>query len=110
MLNLCNPKVVDRSVVAKYAALSQNGKSIATYIWIDGSGQNLRSKTRVFDSAPKDCSEYPVWNTDGSSCGLAEPGVKSDIFLKPVAVFKVKISFISIQKISIKKMKQKFFY
>lgn len=38
---------LDHSILDKYLNLPQGGKIQAEYIWIGGSGQDLRCKTRV---------------------------------------------------------------
>lgn len=78
---------LDKHIVERYRKLCVPcGKIIAKYVWIDGTGENVRGKSRTLESPPKDLSDIPVWNFDGSSCFLAE-GKKSDMFLCPVRCY-----------------------
>ena len=56
------------------------------YVWIDGSGETMRSKTKTVDFTPGAAEELPIWNFDGSSTGQAE-GSNSDVLLHPVALY-----------------------
>ncbi|KAJ6375920.1 hypothetical protein OIU77_000814 [Salix suchowensis] len=53
-------------------------KIIAEYIWIGGSGMDLRSKARTLDGVVSDPQKLPKWNYDGSSTGQA-PGEDSEV-------------------------------
>jgi len=77
----------DPQVLNRFLSLPQHGKVQATYLWIDGSLQNVRCKTMTIDFVPNDPSELKVWNFDGSSTGQA-PGNNSDVLMRPVAIFK----------------------
>jgi glutamine synthetase len=85
--NLRDQFSTDKSVAAKYMALPSHNIIQAEYVWIDGSGEHLRSKTRSLTALPKKVEDFPIWNFDGSSTNQAS-GADSDVFLKPVAVYK----------------------
>lgn len=59
-----------------------NRKSLVEYVWIGGSGQDLRSKIRSLSKTPSRVEEVPAWNYDGSSTGQAE-GKNSEITIIP---------------------------
>lgn len=78
---------LDRNAYYNYMKLDTGDKVLATYIWIDGTGQDLRCKTRTLDLSPSGPDDLPVWNFDGSSTGQSS-GHDSDIYMKPVSIFR----------------------
>ncbi|OVA11406.1 Glutamine synthetase [Macleaya cordata] len=62
-------------------------KVIAEYIWIGGSGMDLRSKARTLPCLVANPHKLPKWNYDGSSTGQAT-GEDSEVILYPQAIFK----------------------
>eukprot|EP00798_Chlamydomonas_sp_ICE-L_P028161 gene28161-31261_t len=65
----------------------QGGKICAEYVWIGGTGADLRSKGRTLDKLPTKPEDLPMWNYDGSSTGQA-PGTDSEVHLVPRAIYK----------------------
>ena len=81
-----NTSQTNKSVLYKYLDLPQNGAVCATYVWIDGTGEGMRSKVKCLQTKPSKVEDLPTWNYDGSSCYQAD-GSNSDVYLKPVKMY-----------------------
>ncbi|KAI1714344.1 glutamine synthetase, beta-Grasp domain-containing protein [Ditylenchus destructor] len=86
-INLRDQFSTDKYVAHRFMQLPSHERIQAEYVWIDGSGEHIRSKTRTLDSLPKTIDDFPLWNFDGSSTNQAS-GADSDVFLKPVAYYR----------------------
>merc|ERR1712168_1286801 len=73
-------------ILKKYFSLETPGSIQVLYVWIDGSGQCLRCKTKTVYKEPQAAKDLPIWNFDGSSTNQAE-GHDSDVYLHPEALF-----------------------
>jgi glutamine synthetase len=62
---------------------SPEGHTFAEYIWIDGSGESVRGKTKVIKGKVTSVEELEWWTYDGSSTNQATTE-ESEIWLKPV--------------------------
>jgi glutamine synthetase len=81
--------LLDQSITRHFLTelKDQNGKICVEYVWIGGSGSDLRSKARTIDFIPKKPEDLPVWNYDGSSTGQA-PGTDSEVYMVPRAIYR----------------------
>ncbi|CAD8213098.1 unnamed protein product [Paramecium octaurelia] len=68
-----------------YFKLNTNKHVLVEYIWIDGTGERLRSKTKVYDTPIKSLDDVEWWTFDGSSTDQAITKF-SEIYLKPVCM------------------------
>lgn len=68
--------------------LKHEGNISAEYIWIDGSGINLRSKTKTLLNEVKSLKQIPELSIKGSPSLLALQEECDEVMLKPVAFFR----------------------
>lgn len=72
---------------SNYASMEQYGQVMAEYVWIDGTGITLRSKSKTLPNKVNSLADIPEWNYDGSSCYQASTH-NSEVILKPVAYYR----------------------
>jgi len=77
---------LDKSLMQHYLTLDQGDMVQALHIWIDGTGQKFRCKTKTLNFQPKQASELPVWNFCGDATGHCR-GDPADHYLHPVALY-----------------------
>jgi len=75
-------------VMQEYMSLpTPQDRILCEHVWIGGSMQDLRCKTRTASKVPQKPEDLSEWNYDGSSTGQA-PGHDSEVIIKPRAIFK----------------------
>lgn len=80
--------ILSKKVIDRYLRLcSPCNKILTTYVWIDGSGINMRSKDRILNCLPYSPEATPEWTFDGSSTGQATSD-NSDTRLVPIANYR----------------------
>lgn len=69
-----------------YLKLDQGKKTVVEYVWIGGTGLDLRSKAKTYEKEILTVEDLDEWNYDGSSTYQA-PTNNSEVLLRPVALF-----------------------
>lgn len=64
MASVSHSSLLNKAVRQQYMSLPQGHKCQVTYIWIDGTGEGLRNKTRTLDFEPTSISGKRLY-----SCG-----------------------------------------
>lgn len=81
---------MNKSILSRYTRLQKDidPKYVqATYVWIDGTDENVRCKDRVLEKTPQRPEDCPDWQYDGSSTYQAQGG-NSDVALVPRALYR----------------------
>jgi glutamine synthetase len=79
------PKYLKEPTI-NFNTLDQRGQVIVEYVWIGGTGQDIRSKAKTFEKEITSIDDLEEWNYDGSSTFQA-PTNASEVLIRPVALF-----------------------
>lgn len=81
------PVFTNKAAMRKYEDLEIPCQALlASYVWVDGSGINVRAKDRTFDFVPKTVKDLPIWYFDGSNTAQAKDE-NSDTYIFPQAIY-----------------------
>lgn len=80
---------LDKSILNKFKKLPYDYKNKvqATYLWIDGTCENVRLKDQILDFVPKKIDDLPNWSYCGSAT-YQGVGNTADRILAPKALYK----------------------
>lgn len=78
------------SVLRRYLDLGQPDDAVfCTYVFVDGSLEKVRAKTKTLDFEPKRAEDCPEWTFCALGSGQwPDAGPKSEAYLVPVALFR----------------------
>lgn len=95
LAHTAEPEALDRTAASQqhnamlrpqFGTLDTRGKVLAEYIWLGGSGTDIRSLVRVLDRRPTSAEDVPTWHVDGSCSGQATAN-NFQVLLKPHGLF-----------------------
>ncbi|KAM7533167.1 hypothetical protein Aperf_G00000122128 [Anoplocephala perfoliata] len=76
-----------KSLLYRYLELpAEKGQILATYVWIDKTGENVLCKTMTLSEEPVSVEDYPIWNL--ADCSTPQAESNSDSYLYPAAIFR----------------------
>ena len=70
-----------------FLATELRHQTLVEYLWLGGSGMDIRGKTKVMDGIITDLKQLPEWNYDGSSTGQGKT-MESEKILRPVKMIR----------------------
>ncbi|XP_076260687.1 glutamine synthetase-like [Rhynchophorus ferrugineus] len=84
----CSPNAqLEKNISDRFMCLPiPEPKIQISYVWIDGTGIDLRMKTRTLNHVPSTYKDCPNWSFDGSSTSFSGPE-KSDFYIVPIAMY-----------------------